>query len=61
VNAARSRSGGRNLAYLVDVRQNTSTGNGGADEQVELLVTPDRKLQVPGCDTLHSEIFRSVT
>ena len=37
---------------LVDVRDDTATGNGGLDEGVELLVTTDGELKVAGGDAL---------
>mmetsp|Transcript_18701 Transcript_18701/g.53581 ORF Transcript_18701/g.53581 Transcript_18701/m.53581 type:complete len:228 (+) Transcript_18701:2615-3298(+) len=42
---------------LVDVRNHTATRNGRLDQSVQLLVTPDRQLQMPRRDTLHFEIF----
>lgn len=45
---------------LVDVRQNTTTGNGGADETVELLVAADGELQVARLDTLHLQVLAGV-
>ena len=44
----------------VDVRQDTTKGDGGADECVEFLVTTNGELQVAGCDTLDLEILGSV-
>lgn len=48
------------IAYLVDVGQNTTASDGGTDEQVELLVATDRELQVARRDTLHSQILGGV-
>ena len=48
-------------AHLVNVRQNSSSGDGGADEGVELLVSSDGELQMTGSDTLDSKILGSVT
>jgi len=45
----------------VDVRQDTSEGDGGADQSVELLITTDSELQVAGGDTLNFEILGSVS
>lgn len=42
---------------LVDVRDHTTTSNGGLDEGVELLITRDGELQVARRDTLHLEIL----
>lgn len=44
----------------VDVWQDTTEGDGGTDQGVELLVTTDGKLQVAGGDTLDLEILGSV-
>jgi hypothetical protein len=44
----------------VDMRQDTSEGDGGADQSVELLITTDSELQVAGGDTLDFEILGSV-
>lgn len=45
----------------MDVREDSSSGNSGSDERVELLVASDRELQMTGRDSLHAEILRSVT
>ena len=47
--------------HLVDVWQNTSSGDGGSDQDIELFVSSNSELQVSGSDTLHSEIFGGVT
>jgi len=44
----------------VDVWQDTTKGDGGTDQSVELLVTTDGELQVAGSDTLDLEILGSV-
>lgn len=44
----------------VDVRQDTTKRNRGADQSIELLVTTDRQLQVAGGDTLDLQILGSV-
>ena len=46
---------------LVDVRNHTTTSNGGLDESVEFLITTDGKLKVTGCNTLHLVILGGVT
>ena len=46
---------------LVDVRDHTTTGDGGLDEGVELLVTTDSELKVTWSDTLHLEVLGGVT
>lgn len=46
---------------LVDVRDDTTACNSSLDEQVELFVSTNRKLQVTRVDTLHFEILTSVT
>ena len=45
----------------MDVWDNTSAGDGGLDESVELLITSDGKLQVSWGDSLHLEVLGSVT
>jgi hypothetical protein len=44
----------------VDVRQNTTTSNGGSDEEIELLVTSDGELEVSRSNTLDTEILGGV-
>ena len=44
----------------VDVGQDTSEGDGGADERVEFLVSADGELQVARCDALDLEILCGV-
>ena len=46
---------------LVDVGDDTTTGDGGLDQVVQLLITADGKLQVTGGDALHAEIAGSVS
>jgi len=46
---------------LVDVGDDTTAGNGGLDESVELLVTTDGELQVAGGDTLDLQVLGGVT
>lgn len=45
----------------VDVGDDSTTGDGGLDEGVELLVTRDGELQVAGGDTLDLQVLRGVT
>mgnify|MGYP006889529941 CR=1 FL=1 len=45
----------------MDVRDNTTAGNGSLDESVELLVTSDGKKQMSRGDSLDLEILGSVT
>lgn len=45
----------------MDVGDDTSTGDGGLDQGVQLLVTADSELQVARCDTLHLEVLARVT
>lgn len=47
--------------WLVYVGDDTAAGDGGLDEAVQLLVSSDGELQVPGGDALHFEILRRVT
>jgi hypothetical protein len=44
----------------VDVRDDTTTGNGALDEGVKFLISTDGQLQVARGDTLHLEIFASI-
>ena len=53
--------GGLGDEGLVDVGDDTTTGNGGLDECVELLVTTNGEQQVPGRDTLHLQVLACVT
>ena len=41
----------------MDMRDNSTSGNGRLDERVQLLVTTDGELQVARRDTLHLEIL----
>lgn len=45
----------------MDVRNDTTTGNGGVDKGVELLISADSELEMARGDTLDLEILRSVT
>jgi hypothetical protein len=45
---------------LVDVGNDTSTGNSGLDEKIELLVSPDSELQMSGSDSPDFEVLGSV-
>lgn len=47
--------------HLVNVRDHTTTGNGGVDEGVELLVSADSELEMARRDTLDLEILGGVT
>ena len=42
---------------LVNVRDDTSTSNGGFDEEIELFVTSDGELQVSGSDSPDFEVL----
>lgn len=42
---------------LVDVGNDTSASNGGLDEQIELLVSSNGELQVPGGDSSDFEVL----
>jgi len=46
---------------LVDVGNDTTTGDGGLDQVVQLLITTNCELQVAGCDALHAEITGGVS
>lgn len=45
----------------MDVGDDTSAGDGGLDEGVQLLVTADGELQVARRDTFHLEVLACVT
>ena len=45
---------------LVDVGDHTTAGDGGLDQSVQLLVSPDGQLEMSGCDPLHLEILTGV-
>ena len=42
---------------LVNVRNDTSTGNGGLDEEIELFVTSDGELQMSGSNSPDFEVL----
>lgn len=42
------------------MRKDTSKGNGGADQSIELFITTDGELQVTRSDTLDFEILGGV-
>jgi len=46
---------------LVDVGDDTTAGNGGLDQGVQLLVTTDSKLEMSGGDSLDFEILGSIS
>ena len=46
---------------LVNVRDDTTTSNGGLDESIEFLVTSNGKLKMPGCDTLDLQILAGIS
>ena len=45
----------------MDVRDDSSAGNGSLDQGVELLVSSDGQLQVSGSDSLDLQVLGSVT
>lgn len=45
----------------MDVRDHTTTGNGSLNQGIQLLVTTNSELQVPGSDTLYFEILGGVS
>ena len=45
---------------LVDVWDDTTTGDGGLNKGIKLLVTADRKLQVAGSDALNFEVLAGI-
>jgi len=57
---------GRSVALLADQRlvnvgNDTASGDGGLDERVQFFVTTDGQLQMAGSDTLHLQILGGVT
>lgn len=44
----------------MNVRDHTTTSDGGLDEGVELFITSDCELEVSRCDSFHLEILASV-
>ena len=43
------------------MRNDTSSGNGGFDKHIQLLVAPDSQLQVPGGDSPNLEVLAGVS
>lgn len=48
-------------SYLVDMWQDTTSGNGSTDELVELFIASNGQLQVPRSDSLDTKIFGGVS
>lgn len=46
---------------LVDVWNDTSSGNGSLNKGIQLLISSDGELQMPWCNSLHLEILGGVT
>jgi hypothetical protein len=46
---------------FVDVRNNTTPGNGSLDQGIQFLITANSELQMTGSDTLHLKILGGVT
>lgn len=46
---------------LVDVGDDTTTGDGSLDEGIKLLVTADSQLEMSGGDALDLQVFAGVT
>ena len=46
---------------LVDVGNDTTTGDGGLDESIQLFVTTNGELQMAGGDTFHLEILGGIS
>ena len=44
----------------MDVGDDAATGDGRLDQGVELLVSPDRQLEMPGSDPLHLQVLGCV-
>ena len=45
----------------MDVRDNSTSGDGGLDQGVQLLVSPDGELKMPWRDPLHLEVLGGVS
>lgn len=45
---------------LVNVRDDTTSSDGGLDECVEFLVSSDCELKMSGCDSLHLEVLAGI-
>lgn len=45
----------------MNVRDNTTACNGGLDESIQLLVSSNGELKMPGCDTLDLEILAGIS
>lgn len=44
----------------MDMRDDTTSRNGGLDEGVQFFITTDGQLQMTGGNTLHLQIFGSI-
>ena len=44
----------------MDVRDDSTSSDGGLDQGVQLLVSPDRQLEMPGSDPLHLQVLRRI-
>ena len=49
------------MTNLVNIRQHTTPSDGRLDHGVQLFVTPDGQLQVPGRDPLHPQILSGIS
>ena len=45
----------------MNVRNDTTTGNGSLDESIKLFVTANGQLKMPGSDTFHLEILAGIS
>ena len=54
-------SSGADEEILVDVGDDSSTGNGSLDEEVEFLVSTDGQLKMSGSDSSHLEVLGSIS
>lgn len=45
----------------MDVRDDTTTGNGGLDQSIQFFVSSNGQLQVTGSDTLHLQVFARIS
>jgi len=53
--------GGLDDQGFVDVRDNSSSGDGGLDQRVKLFVSSDRELQMSGGDSLDLQVLGGVS
>lgn len=45
----------------MDVRDDTTTSNGGLDESIQFFITTNGELQVTGCNTLDLQVLAGIS